>query len=52
MNKAQMIQAIIGAAKGAATVAGKHLDTADLFFTLAFRTEHELKAICKKLSVA
>jgi len=49
MSKAQMIQAIIGAAKGAATVAGKHCDTTDLFFTLAFRTDRELKAIYKKL---
>ena len=51
MNKAQMIQAIIGAARNAATVAGKTVDTTDMFFTLAFRTDRELKAICKKLRI-
>lgn len=52
MDKAQMIQAILGEAKSASIVAGKYFDYADLFITLAFRTERQLKQMCKKLNIA
>lgn len=52
MNKAQMIQAILGAAINAATMENKPLDTTDLFITLAFRTDRQLKQMCKKLNIA
>ena len=51
MTKAQMIDAIIGAAKGAAILANKPLDMADLFFDLAFLSESDLAAICRKLKI-
>ena len=49
--KGKMINEIIGAAKNAAFLANKPFDGADLFFTLAFRTNKELKAICKSLKI-
>lgn len=51
MSKAQMVDAIMGEAVRAALCAGKSVDTADMFFSLAFRTERELKSICKKLGI-
>ncbi|WP_261460439.1 hypothetical protein [Serratia entomophila] len=51
MSKAQMVDAIMGAAVRTAIIAGKNIDTADMFFTLAFKTERELKSICKKLGI-
>lgn len=51
MSKAQMVDAIMGEAVRAAICAGKNVDTADMFFSLAFRTERELKSICKKLGI-
>lgn len=52
MDKKQMIHAIIETAVNAAFLAGKHVDTTDMFFTLAFTSERKLKAICKKLNIA
>jgi hypothetical protein len=52
MNKAQMINAIMEVANSAAICAGKEFDRGDMFFTLAFRTDRELKALCKKLRIA
>lgn len=52
MDKAQMIQAIIGKAVHSATVAGKKVNTTDLFFSLAFTDDKKLKAMCKKLGIA
>ncbi len=51
MDKAQMIDAIIGAAKSAAILANKFFDAGDMFFSLAFRTDDELKSLCKKLNI-
>jgi hypothetical protein len=51
MSKAQMINAIMETANIAAISAGKTFDRGDMFFTLAFRTNRELKALCKKLGV-
>lgn len=49
MDKAQMIQAIIGAAVRAATIKGEKVDTTDMFFALAFRPESELTDLCQKI---
>lgn len=49
--KGKMINEIIGTAKNAALLANKPFDGADMFFTLAFRTNKELKEICKKLGI-
>lgn len=51
MSKAQMVNAIMGEAVRAAISAGKNVDTSDMFFSLAFKTERELKSICKKLGI-
>jgi len=49
--KGKMINKIIGAAKNAAFLANKPFNGADMFFKLAFRTNKELKEICKKIDV-
>jgi len=49
--KNKMINEIIGAAKNAAFLANKPFDGADMFFTLVFRTNKELKDICKKIFI-
>jgi hypothetical protein len=52
MNKVQMIDAIILTAKNAAMASEKVVDLGDMFFALAFRTDKELKKICKQLRIA
>ena len=52
MTKAEMIQKIIETAKTSAIAHNKHCDTTDMFFTLAFTSDANLKKICKKLGVA
>jgi hypothetical protein len=52
MTKAQMIQKIIETAKISAIAHGKFCDTTDMFFTLAFTSDANLKKLCKKLGVA
>lgn len=52
MNKSQMINAIMEVANSAAICAGKEFDRGDMFFSLAFKTDRELKALCKKLRIS
>jgi hypothetical protein len=52
MDKAQMINAIMETANIAALSAGKEFDRGDMFFSLAFRTDRELKKICKQIGIA
>jgi hypothetical protein len=51
MTKADMIRKIIETAKASAIANNKFLDTTDMFFTLAFTSDANLKKICKKLGV-
>jgi hypothetical protein len=52
MTKAEMIQRVMQAAKSAAIAQGKHFDSTDVFFSLAFMPDANLKKLCKKLGVA
>lgn len=49
--KSKMIDAIIGEARKSATLNNKPFDAGDLFFTLAFSTDAQLKKICKSLKI-
>lgn len=49
--KGKMIDAIIGELKNSAQINNKHFDAADMFFTLAFSTDAQLKKICKSLKI-
>lgn len=49
MNKGELINEIIGIAKCAAMLSNKPFDGGDLFFSLAFKSEKELKDILKKI---
>lgn len=51
MTKAQMIGEILQAARSAAIVQNKPIDTGDLFLTLAFRTDRQLREMCSKLNI-
>ncbi len=51
MKKPEMINAIIGEAKNSAITANRPFDGGDLFFTLAFRSEKELRKICKSIGI-
>jgi hypothetical protein len=51
LTKAEMINLIIGAAKSACTLENRFFNGGDLFFTLAFKSDLELKKICKKLNL-
>lgn len=51
MTKAKMIEVIIREAKSSAIVNNKHLDVADIFFTLVFMNEQNLEALCRKMGV-
>lgn len=50
MSKASMIQEILMAVNLRAGGTQKHAD-GELFFTLAFRTEAELKELCKEIGI-
>jgi hypothetical protein len=52
MSKSQMIDAIIDTAKSAAILENRHLNVGDLFFSLAFKTDSELKSLCKSLNIS
>jgi len=49
--KGLMINEIIGVAKNAAFMQGKPFNGGDLFFSLAFKSERDLKQICKRLNI-
>ncbi len=46
-----MMDAILLTAKNAALASQKTVDLGDMFFALAFRTDKELKKICKQLRI-
>lgn len=50
ITKGQMINEIIGIAKNAATLSNKYFDGADLFFTLAFKSDKEIKNIYNQVT--
>lgn len=52
LRKGKMINEIIGIAKNSAFIHEKFFNGADLFFTLAFMSEKEIKTICKKLNIS
>ena len=52
LRKGKMINEIIGMAKNSAFIHQKFFNGADLFFTLAFMSEKEIKTICKKLNIS
>jgi hypothetical protein len=51
ITKGEMINQIIGLTKTSAIAHKIIFDGGDLFFSLAFRTEKELKQLCKKLNI-
>jgi len=51
LTKAEMIKEIIELCKSSSRIHNLFFDGADVFFTLAFRTDSELKKLCKQLNI-